>query len=84
MVTIDDIYAARTRLPAEILRTPLLFSDALSREASAQLWLKAESLQVTGSYKARAAFTILVRMPREARARGAVLSSSGNFAQAFG
>jgi threonine dehydratase len=83
MVTIDDIYAARVRLPAEILRTPLLFSEALSREASAQVWLKAESLQVTGSYKARAAFTILDRMPPEARARGAALSSSGNFAQAF-
>jgi threonine dehydratase len=71
------------RLPREIVRTPLLISGALSQETGAQVWLKAESLQVTGSYKARAAFTILDRMPPEARARGAALSSSGNFAQAF-
>jgi threonine dehydratase len=45
--------------------------------------LKAEGLQVTGSYKSRAAFTVLSRLDEPARQRGAALASSGNFAAAF-
>jgi threonine dehydratase len=83
LVRIADIYAARRRLPAEVVITPLLQSESLSKETGARVWLKADSLQVTGSYKARGAFTILDRLPAEARKQGAALSSSGNFAQAF-
>jgi threonine dehydratase len=83
LVSIADVYAARVRLPAEIVRTPLIPCDALSRQVGAEVWLKAENLQVTGSYKARAAFTLLDRLPPEQRARGAALTSSGNFAQAM-
>jgi threonine dehydratase len=83
LVRIADIYAARRRLPMEVVVTPLLLSEALSSETGARVWLKADNLQVTGSYKARGAFTVLDRLPEEARRRGAALSSSGNFAQAF-
>jgi threonine dehydratase len=83
LVPLADIYAARTHLPEAVVRTPLLHSEALSEVTGAEVWLKAESLQVTGSYKARAAFTILDRLPPEARGRGVALSSSGNFAQAL-
>lgn len=48
-----------------------------------ELLLKAENLQVTGAYKPRAAFTVLGSLTAEQRKRGVVLSSSGNFAQAF-
>ena len=47
------------------------------------MFFKLENLQVTGSYKARAAFTILNHLSPEQKARGAALSSSGNFASAF-
>jgi threonine dehydratase len=81
MVTLREIEAARGRLPPEVVRTPLLPCPALS--ATGRAFLKAESLQVTGSYKARAAFTVLESLDAEARRRGAVLASSGNFAAAF-
>jgi threonine dehydratase len=81
MVTLDEIEAARRRLPPEVVRTPLLLCPALSDRGSA--YLKAENLQVTGSYKARAAYTVLAGLSPEARRRGAVLASSGNFAAAF-
>ncbi len=81
MVTIAEIEAARRRLPPEIIRTPLLPCPALSQ--TGPVFLKAESLQVTGSYKARAAFTVLDSLDAAARRRGAALASSGNFAAAF-
>src|SRR5207253_6407146 len=63
--------------------TPLIASEELSALAGAGVSLKLENLQVTGSYKARAAFTILNNLSPEQKARGAALSSSGNFASAF-
>jgi len=83
LVTLAEIEAAAARLPPQIVRTPLLITEALSEAAGAPVWLKPENLQITGSYKARAAFTMLDRLPPEARERGAAISSSGNFASAW-
>lgn len=83
MVTLDEIRRARAQLPKEIVRTPLLFVHDLSKQFGCRLYLKAENLQVTGSYKSRAAFTILNRLSPEQKQRGAAISSSGNFASAF-
>jgi threo-3-hydroxy-L-aspartate ammonia-lyase len=81
MVTAAEIESALRRLPPEIVRTPLLPCPALQEGGST--FLKAESLQVTGSYKARAAYTVLAGLSPAAQRRGAVLASSGNFAAAF-
>lgn len=81
MVTVDQIEAARRELPPEVVRTPLLPCPALA--GAGLVSLKAEGLQVTGSYKSRAAFTVLTRLDEAARQRGAALASSGNFAAAF-
>lgn len=78
LLDLAAIRAAAAALPPWIRRTPLLPLDAEGR-----LWGKAESLQVTGSYKIRAAWTVLSRLSPEERSRGAALSSSGNFAAAF-
>ncbi|MFQ5866173.1 MAG: pyridoxal-phosphate dependent enzyme, partial [bacterium] len=59
MVTLDEIREVQKNLPQAIVRTPLLFSHGLTKELGASVYLKTENLQVTGSYKARAAFTIL-------------------------
>lgn len=84
MITLDDIKAARARLPAVIRRTPIL---ALARESAEvgqeTLFLKAENLQVTGAFKVRAVFTLMNALTEQQRASGVVLTSSGNFAQAF-
>ncbi len=84
LITLDEIKAARARLPAIVRRTPILpFAHDASEVGNERLFLKAESLQVTGAYKVRAAFTVLNAMTPAQRRRGVVLTSSGNFAQAF-
>jgi threonine dehydratase len=84
LTTLKDIKAARAGLPAYIRRTPII---PLARESAEigneKCFLKCENLQVTGAYKIRAAFTVLNSLPEAARSKGIVLSSSGNFAQAF-
>ncbi len=83
LVTLAQIEEASRDLPREIVRTPLLASDDLSSELGVPLFFKPECLQVTGSYKARAAYTVLKRLTDEQRAKGAAISSSGNFAGAW-
>lgn len=48
-----------------------------------RLFVKCENLQVTGAYKVRAAFTMIDRLSDDQKSKGVVLTSSGNFAQAF-
>ena len=61
--------------------TPLLTSAALDEIAGFQLFIKAESLQHTGSFKLRGAFYRLKNLAPEQRQNGVVAFSSGNFAQ---
>src|SRR5688572_24655668 len=79
LVSLAQIEEARAALPAFVRRTPLLPADL----TEGPLWLKAENLQTTGSYKLRAAYTVLSRLSPEERRRGAAISSSGNFAGAW-
>ncbi|MFQ5709320.1 MAG: threonine/serine dehydratase, partial [bacterium] len=83
MVTATDIQTVKQTLPPEISHTPLLHSHDLAETLETAVYLKAENLQVTGSYKARAAFNILNHLTPEQRRKGAAISSSGNFASAF-
>jgi len=83
MITLQNIKDTGSTLPKEIVRTPLLFSEELTRDFGAEIYLKAENLQVTGSYKSRAAFHILNSLSPEQKQKGAAISSSGNFAGAF-
>lgn len=82
-VTLGEIRDAAAKLPPQIVRTPLLVSEDLEEAVGTPVWLKPENLQVTGSYKARAAFTMLNNLPEEQKRRGAAISSSGNFASAW-
>lgn len=82
-ITWQDLERAHQELPPIIRRTPLLRSEDLSARLGHPIWLKCENLQITGSYKARAAFTLLNRLDAEQRRRGVALTSSGNFATAF-
>jgi len=83
LVTLEEIEQARKELPPEIVCTPVLRSGAISDQTGADVWLKTENLQVTGSYKTRAAYTILNRLSEDQKKKGAAISSSGNFATAF-
>ena len=84
LVTFENIRKAREALPSVIRRTPIIpFSRDSAEVGREKLFLKAENLQVTGAYKPRAAFTVINFLSPEERAKGVVLSSSGNFAQGF-
>src|SRR6185436_52033 len=76
---IADIEQARRRLAEHVRRTPLMAAGPLLRPApAAALTLKLESLQVTGSFKARGAtHKVLTLAPEEVR-RGLVTASGGN------
>lgn len=63
--------------------TPLLHSDYLDSVVGARVFLKAESLQIGGSFKMRGAYFRVSRLSPEQRSRGVVAFSSGNFAQAL-
>ncbi len=80
-VTIDDIRAASTTFDPSIRRTPLLNSITLSRMLGADVWLKAESLQRTGSFKIRGATSRIAALTADERSRGVVAASAGNHAQ---
>ena len=77
-----DLAAAYAVTRIATQRTPLLESEALARASgAAQVFVKAESLQSTGSFKIRGAYWRLSCLTPEERARGVVAFSSGNFAQ---
>src|SRR5712691_5024868 len=82
-VTLADVERAREIVAPVLHRTPLLSSRALSERTGASAFLKAESLQRTGSFKPRGAVYAISRLSKEQRERGIVTMSAGNAAQAI-
>src|SRR5436305_9646796 len=79
--TAADVDAAARRLAGVALRTPLLSSPVLDALTGGRVFLKAETLQRTGSFKFRGAYNKLSSIPADRRAGGVVAYSSGNHAQ---
>ncbi len=77
----SDIQAAAERLRGAAVVTPLLRFEALDAAAGARVFVKAEVLQRTGSFKFRGAFNRLVQLSADERRAGVVAFSSGNHAQ---
>lgn len=77
----DDIHAAARRLDGVVIRTPLLRSAVLSERLGAQIYLKSENLQHTGSFKFRGAYNALSQIPESERQKGVFAISSGNHGQ---
>jgi threonine dehydratase len=79
--TAADVDAAAATLAGVALRTPLVTSPVLDAAVGARVFLKAETLQRTGSFKFRGAYNKISSIPQERRASGVVAYSSGNHAQ---
>src|SRR5271168_296664 len=79
----EQIQAARDRLAGVVKPTPLIRSETLDRVVGAQVLLKPENLQKTGSFKIRGAYNRLATLTGEQRARGVVAASAGNHGQAL-
>ena len=81
-LTVRDIEEARERLAGVAQVTPVYGSETLSRLAGREVWLKAENLQRTGSFKVRGAVNRIATLDAEQRAAGVVAASAGNHGQA--
>jgi threonine dehydratase len=73
-VNIHDIREAKKRIKEYVVRTPLI-------EIESNVYMKAEHKQVTKSFKPRGACNALLKLPAQARQKGVITRSSGNFAQ---
>ncbi len=80
-VSLEDIRSAATALAGHVVRTPLVRSGPLSDTHGADVFLKLETLQRTGSFKDRGALVKLDSLSAEERARGVIAVSAGNHAQ---
>jgi threonine dehydratase len=92
LVTIDEIEAARERIAGRVHRTPTLSSETAAtwtRVATGigirddRLFLKAENLQKTGSFKPRGMTNKIASLPDAAKANGVITLSAGNAGQAY-
>ncbi len=82
-LTIDDIELARRRLTGVTKPTPLLESEFLSQMLVADVRLKPEFLQKTGSFKIRGAYNFIASLDGAHKQRGVVAASAGNHGQAL-
>ena len=79
--TFADVEDAALRLQGHARLTPLLRADSLDEAAGGRVFVKAECLQRTGSFKFRGAYNRLCRLSAAERRAGVVAFSSGNHAQ---
>ena len=77
-----EVRAAAETIAGRVRETPVLPSGELSRRLGARVVLKAENLQLTGSFKARGATNAISRLSDAELAAGVVAASAGNHAQA--
>lgn len=79
--TYQDVILAANRLKGHAKQTPLLRHDLLDEISGLKLFLKNETVQKTGTFKYRGAYSRLSVLNARERARGVVAYSSGNHAQ---
>lgn len=82
-VSLEDIRRAREVIAGRVHRTPLVTSAQLGRRTGTRLFLKAENLQKTGSFKPRGVLNKLHRLTPAEKRRGLITISAGNHAQAL-
>lgn len=77
-VTLKEIYTASQRIKTTICRTPLEHSQALSDVVGAEVRLKMENLQLTGSFKLRGAANVIASLDAAQRTTGVIAPTAGN------
>ena len=79
MLTLDSVYRASYVLKNVIRKTDIIYAPKL--KPGAQLYLKTENLQITGSFKVRGSYYKMSTLTDEEKARGVIACSAGNHAQ---
>ncbi len=80
-MNIDMIRASAARAKGQVRETPLLSAPGLDSIAGRQVFVKAECLQLTGSFKFRGGWSAISALDPDTRSRGVIAFSSGNHAQ---
>ena len=81
MIDLADVYEARERVAETARHTPLEYSHTFSRMTNAEVYLKLENFQRTGSFKIRGATNRIMTLSEEEKDAGVVTASAGNHAQ---
>ena len=81
MITLSDIQQAHQKIKPYIFKTPQIFSSFLSKKDQ-NVYLKLESMQITGSFKLRGASNKLLSLSEEQKGKGVVAVSTGNHGKA--
>lgn len=81
MLTFQKIYHAQEVLKKAVRETDLIYSPTLSHLCDCNLYLKAENLQITGSFKIRGAYYKISQLKQEEKEHGVIACSAGNHAQ---
>ena len=79
MVTLDNVYKASRVLKGVIRQTDMIHAPNISNKAN--IYLKTENLQVTGSFKIRGSYFKISQLSEEEKAKGVIACSAGNHAQ---
>lgn len=79
MLTLDNVYRAGYALKNVIRKTDVIYAPKLRTDA--EIYLKTENLQITGSFKVRGSYYKMSRLSAEEKARGVIACSAGNHAQ---
>jgi len=82
-LNVGDIEGARRRLEGIVKPTPLIRSTTLEGMIGAEVYLKPENLQKTGSFKIRGAYNRIAALSPAEAARGVIAASAGNHGQAL-
>jgi len=80
MLTIEKVNKAAEILKPVIRKTDLIYSSFLSKHNN-EVYLKAENLQITGSFKVRGAYVKIASLSKEQKQKGIIACSAGNHAQ---
>lgn len=81
--TLADLRSAGERVAGVARQTPLLSSSTFTRLSGREVVLKAETLQLTGSFKIRGALNTVAQLGEAERRSGVVTASAGNHGQAL-
>ncbi|MEZ4525216.1 MAG: threonine ammonia-lyase [Desulfobacterales bacterium] len=81
MTSLKSVQEAAKIIRDTVIRTPLVYSPTFSRIFGAEIWLKLENLQRTGSFKLRGAAHKILRCRNQMGPEGVVAASAGNHAQ---
>ena len=81
MLSLEDVLEARDRVAETARRTPLEYSHTFSSMTGAEVHLKLETFQRTGSFKIRGATNRILTLSEAEREAGVVTASAGNHAQ---